>query len=272
MANTALATPPPAVDYPASDGQPMAETDHQRTPLAYAVDRLRLHFRDRPDVYVSGNLFIYYEEGNPQAVVAPDVFVVMGADGRDRETYRLWEEPKGPDFVLEITSRSTWREDRTVKRELYRRLGVKEYWRYDPTNDYLTPPLQGLELIAGKYERLPAWERSGGELALASAVLGLELRLSDRGLRFHDPRVGRDLSNLAETDDERQRAERERSRDRQRAEQERQRAEQERQRAEQAESRLAREEAARRREEAARRAAQARVAELEALLKRAESG
>ena len=117
MANTALATPPPAVDYPASDGQPMAETDHQRTPLAYAVDRLRLHFRDRPDVYVSGNLFIYYEEGNPQAVVAPDVFVVMGADGRDRETYRLWEEPKGPDFVLEITSRSTRREDRTVKRE-----------------------------------------------------------------------------------------------------------------------------------------------------------
>ena len=258
MANTALATPPPAVDYPASDGQPMAETDHQRTPLTYAVDRLRLHFRDRPDVYVSGNLFIYYEEGNPQAVVAPDVFVVMGADGRDRETYRLWEEPKGPDFVLEITSRSTWREDRTVKRELYRRLGVKEYWRYDPTNDYLTPPLQGLELIAGKYERLPARERSGGELALTSAVLGLELRLSDRGLRFHDPRAGRDLSNLAETDDERQRAERERSRDRQRAEQERQRAEQ-------AESRLAR-------EEAARRAAQARVAELEALLKRAESG
>lgn len=215
MANTALATPPPAVDYPASDGQPMAETDHQRTPLTYAVDRLRLHFRDRPDVYVSGNLFIYYEEGNPQAVVAPDVFMVMGADGR-------------------------------------------------PTNDYLTPPLQGLELIAGKYERLPAWERSGGELALTSAVLGLELRLSHRGLRFHDPRAGRDLSNLAETDDERQRAERERSRDRQRAEQERQRAEQERQRAEQAESRLAREAAARR--------AQARVAELEALLKRAESG
>lgn len=171
---------------------------------------------------MSGNLFIYYEEGNPQAVVAPDVFMVMGADGR-------------------------------------------------PTNDYLTPPLQGLELIAGKYERLPAWERSGGELALTSAVLGLELRLSDRGLRFHDPRAGRDLSNLAETDDERQRAERGRSRDRQRAEQERQRAEQERQRAEQerqraeqAESRLAREAAARR--------AQARVAELEALLKRAESG
>ena len=127
----------------------MAETDHQRTPLTYAVDALRLHFRDRPDVYVSGNLFMYYQEGNPRAVVAPDVFVVLGADNADRSTYRLWEEPKGPDFVLEITSRSTRREDQVSKRELYRSLRVQEYWQFDPTHDYLEPPLQGLELVAG---------------------------------------------------------------------------------------------------------------------------
>ena len=84
MASSLLA--PATVDYPSSDGQPMAETDHQRTPLTYAVDRLRHHFRDRPDVYVSGNLFIYYQKGNPRAVVAPDVFVVLGADNADRST------------------------------------------------------------------------------------------------------------------------------------------------------------------------------------------
>ena len=78
MASSLLA--PATVDYPSSDGQPVAETDRQRTPLTYAVDRLRHHFRDRPDVYVSGNLFIYYQKGNPRAVVAPDVFVVLGAD------------------------------------------------------------------------------------------------------------------------------------------------------------------------------------------------
>ena len=78
-------------------------------------------------MYVSGNLFIYYREGDPQAVVAPDVFVVLGADSADRSIYRLWEEPKGPDFVLEITSRSTRREDQVSKRELYRSLGVREY-------------------------------------------------------------------------------------------------------------------------------------------------
>ena len=247
MARSSLLPAPAAVEYPSSDGQPIAETDHQRTPLTYAVEALRHHFRDRTDVYVSGNLFIYYREGDPQAVVAPDVFVVVGAHSADRSIYRLWKEPKGPDFVLEITSRSTRREDQVSKRELYRSLGVREYWQYDPTDDYLEPPLQGLELVAGDYRPLPARELSDGTRQAASAVLGLELRLSERGLRFRDPRTGRDLPNLAEETEARQNAE----------------------------SRLARETEARRRETEARKreaearkAAEARVAELEARLRR----
>ena len=217
MASSLLA--PAEVDYPSSDGRPMAESDHQRTPLTYAVERLRQYFRDREDVYVSGNLLIYYEEGNPGASVAPDVFVVVGADRRDRSSYRLWEEPKGPDFALEITSRRTHREDQGKKRELYRRLEVREYWQYDPTSDYLQPALQGLVLEAEKYRRLPGTELADGTLALASDVLGLELRLTERGLRFHDPETGRELPDLAETDaaveqaeQARQRAERGRGR------------------------------------------------------------
>ena len=102
--------------------------------------------------------------------------------------------------MLEITSRSTRREDQVSKRELYRSLGVREYWQFDPTDDYLEPPLQGLELVAGEYRPLPARERSDGTRQAASAVLGLELRMSERGLRFHDPRTGRDLRNLAEAE------------------------------------------------------------------------
>ena len=191
-------------------------------------------------MYVSGNLLLYYEKGNPRAAVAPDVFVVLGVSNADRSSYRLWEEPKGPDFVLEITSRTTYREDQGRKRELYCSLGVWEYWQYDPTRDYLEPPLQGLELSAGEYRRLQGRELADGTLALASGVLGLELRLSERGLRFHDPETGQDLPNLAETDDARQR------------ESQARRA---------AETRLAQ-------EAAARAAAEARVAELEALLRR----
>ena len=273
MATSLLA--PAHVDYPSSDGRPMAESDYQRTPLTYAVDRLRHHFRDRDDVYVSGNLLIYYEEGNVGARVAPDVFVVVGAPNRDRSSYLLWKEPKGPDFVLEITSRRTYREDQGPKRELYRSLRVQEYWQYDPTQDYLRPPLQGLELIGDGYRRLPSRELRDGTLALASRVLGLELRLVERGLRFHDPETGQDLEDLAETDATRQRAEQEWQHERQarqQAEQERQHERQARQRAEQeraaAETRLAQ-------EAAAREAAEARVAQLEALLRQApgnESG
>ena len=244
MARSSTLLAPAEVDYPSSDGQPMAETDHQRTPLTYAVDALRYHFRNRSDVYVSGNLFIYYQQGNPQAVVAPDVFVVIGADSADRSTYRLWEEPKGPDFVLEITSRSTRREDQGSKRALYRSLLVPEYWQFDPTRDYLEPALQGLELIAGEYRPLPARELADGTPAPASAVLGLELRLTERGFRFHDPRTGRDLPTHAE--EAQGRAEEARARQR-------------------AESRLAR-------ETEARKAAEARVAELEARLRQAGGG
>ena len=50
------------------------------------------------------NSFLYYERGNPRAVVAPDVYVVVGAPEYLRDTYMLWNEPKGPDFVLEMTS------------------------------------------------------------------------------------------------------------------------------------------------------------------------
>ena len=249
MASSLLA--PATVDYPSSDGRPMAESDFQLTPLSYARDALRHHFRDRDDVYASGNLLIYYEEGNPKARVAPDVFVVVGTPNRDRSSYLLWQEPKGPDFVLEITSRSTHREDQGKKRSLYRRLGVGEYWQYDPTDDYLDPALQGLELVAGAYRRLPARELADGTLVLSSALLGLELRLTRRGLRFHDPATAQDLLDLAETATARQR---------------------EQQARQDAETRLAREAEARRQEAAARREAEARVAELEDLLRRTRSG
>ena len=257
MASSVLA--PARVEYPSSDGRPVAESDHQFIPLTYAANRLREHYREREDVYVAGNLLIYYEEGT-QARVAPDVFVVLGAPRRKRSSYLLWQEPKAPDFVLEVTSRSTRKEDQGKKRRLYERLAVREYWQYDPTGDYLEPALQGLELVAGEYARLPEREHGDGTLVLTSAVLELELRLTERGLRFHDPVTGRDLPDLGETDAACQRAER--------AWQESERRqERERQARDQAEQRWRRAEQDRRREQEARQAAEARIAELEARLR-----
>ena len=193
------------IDYPDSDGKPLAESDFQFDPLTYARNALRYYYRDRSEVYVAGNMLIYYEEGNVKARVAPDVFVVMGATPYDRSSYLLWREPKGPDWVLEVTSRSTRREDQGRKRELYRELGVTEYWQYDPTGDYLAPRLQGSELVSGQYEGLAARKAAAGGLTIWSRVLGLELRLESRGLRFYDPATGEYLRTLAEAEDERRR-------------------------------------------------------------------
>ena len=198
---------PVDVEYPSDDGKPVAESDFQLNVLIYARERLRIWFRDdckRDDVYVAGNLMIFYEEGNTGEWVAPDVFAVFGVPSHDRSSYLLWREGKAPDFVLEITSRTTRGEDQGRKRELYRWLEVQEYWQYDPTGDYLSPPLQGQRLAGGEYVRMAEQERADGMLALSSEVLGLELHATAAGLRYHDPVTHTDLLSHAESEAGRQ--------------------------------------------------------------------
>ena len=206
-AGTALAPVAPVeIDYPSSDGEPLAESYFQLIPLFYAFDALRRRYADRDDVFVAADLLIYYRRGTRESV-APDVFVVLGAENRPRHSYLLWQEPKGPDFVLEITSARTKDRDQGPKRETYRRLGVREYWQFDPTGDYLEPPLQGLELIGGRYERLPAEKWTDGTLRLESKVLGLEVRQEAEGLRLYDPVTRSYLLSSAEEQQGRLRAE-----------------------------------------------------------------
>ena len=219
------------VEYPSSDGKPLAENDAQLAAIVYGITVLRTHFAGRGDVYVSGDLLIYYEEGNPRVSVAPDVFVVFGVEDRMRMNYKVWEEGKGPDFVLEVASPSTWREDVGRKRDIYAGLGVKEYWLYDPLGEHLKPALQGNRLVDGEYERQPPVGSVNGALVLYSGTLGLELWAKGRKMRFRDPQTGLDLLSH---DEEHDRAEREA--------------------------------AARQREAVLRQAAEARVAELEALI------
>jgi Uma2 family endonuclease len=172
----------------------MAEGDSQRKYLVYATDVLEIYFQNRPNVYVSGNLFVYYEEGNPESVVAPDVFVVFDVDNKERRSYKTWEEQdKTPDFVLEITSKSTRSKDQGAKKGIYAFLGVREYFQYDPTGDYLTSQLQGLRLVEGNYFPVATNTLIDGTVSLTSEVLGLELRLDAGKLRFYESVTGQKL-------------------------------------------------------------------------------
>ena len=192
------------IDYPSSDGQPMAENDAQRNAILYGINALSRHFRGRQDVYVSGDLLVYYEEGNPRVSIAPDVFVVFGVEKRERPNYKLWEEGRAPAFVLEVASPSTWRDDLGWKRTVYARLGVREYWQFDPAGEHLPARLQGERLTSSGYERQPVETGPDGTLALRSDTLGLELRAAPgREMRFRDRATGRELLSYDEEADAR---------------------------------------------------------------------
>ena len=196
---------PETIDYPDSDGLPMAESESQFWPILYVGSALDRYYQARADVYVVGNLLLYYQEGDLGKSVSPDLMVVFGAPKHIRSSYRLWEEPKAPDFVLEIASESTHRIDRGEKRDLYAGMGVSEYWQYDPVGDYLEPPLLGFRLVEGRYAPISAAAQEGGMLALRSEVLGLELRLTSgapvrEALHFYDPLRGEYLRTYREAE------------------------------------------------------------------------
>lgn len=169
-----------SVTYPESDGKPMAESDEHRKEMVREIEILEQFFAGQR-VYVSGALLTYYEQGNPKKFVVPDVFVVHGLEPRDRRIYKLWVEGKAPDVILEVTSRKTKKKDTVTKPALYARLRVPEYFLFDPTQDYLEPPLQGHRLVGDEYELIDA----AADGSLVSAQLGLRLRAARGQLMFY---------------------------------------------------------------------------------------
>lgn len=174
------------VHYPDSDGLPMADNDQQAEVMIDLRHALRTRYAAEPDVYVSSNLFVYYQEGNPGARVAPDVFVVFGVAKRKRRSYRVWEEGRVPALVFEIASQEGWEELLDKKKNLYERLGVEEYAVFDPEGEFIQPRLQGFRLENGRYRKIPL--EPGG--FLLSRTTGLRLLPEGENLRLIDAATG----------------------------------------------------------------------------------
>jgi Uma2 family endonuclease len=187
--------------YPESDGKPMAETDVHRDLMVDIILALRDFYRDMPDVYVSGNLLMYYTEGIPTDSVAPDVFIVKGVPKRKRRIYKVWEEGKPPDVVIELTSKSTRRDDILRKKELYQFLKVDEYFIFDPLGEYLQPMLQGYRLFEGRYEPIVS-----SEGRLRSLMLNMELVHHGETLFLIDLQTGKQLLTPLEEAEARRKA------------------------------------------------------------------
>jgi Uma2 family endonuclease len=103
-------TPPPApqrgpVHYPDSDGQPMSDNTLQFQWIVTLQGGLDDLFRDRPDVFVAGDLLWYPVEGAPEIRTAPDALVAFGRPNGYRGSYRQWEEGSvAPQVVFEVLS------------------------------------------------------------------------------------------------------------------------------------------------------------------------
>jgi Uma2 family endonuclease len=183
------------IDYPESDGSPLGETDLHRDEIVDLVYALRQRYLDVPDVYVAGNLFIYTVRGDRSAVICPDVFLVKGVPKGPRRTYRLWEEGQPPALVIEVTSASTRYEDTVEKKEKYARLGVEEYFLFDPLDEYLSPQLQGFRLAGERYWPIEL----ENDVSLNSRVTGLRLQVEDsQRLRLFDLATGQPLPRTEE--------------------------------------------------------------------------
>jgi Uma2 family endonuclease len=192
------------IDYPDSDGKPMAESDLHRDWMVCIISRLKRFYAGRR-VYVSGNLLVYYVEGDPRRSFAPDTFVVKNCDPRRRRIFKIWDEGKVPNWIMETTSRETRREDRVTKKELYARLKVPEYFLYDPLAEWLKPPLQGFILKGDDYVPL----EPDAEGFLHSRQLGIKFKLEDGQLAMFETATGRRLlsDDEAAAEAERQAAE-----------------------------------------------------------------
>ena len=191
------------VFYPEEDGVPLADGLYQEPLFVRAVSTLEMHFSDRPDVAGSGNTFVYYEQGAPQRFVAPDCYVAFNVDVDHiiyRNTYRVWEMGKAPDFVLEIASESTARRDVRDKPALYASIGFGEYWLYDATADsaHYGAPLRGGYLADGRYEPFPIATEPDGLIWGHSPALGLDLCWDDGRLRYRNPETGEFLMDYEE--------------------------------------------------------------------------
>jgi Uma2 family endonuclease len=186
-------TEPPKVEIHYPEGPRVPEGNLQTQQRMELVFTLRRWFAERGDdvgAWVCSDINIYYKQGDPTAVVAPDVAVAFGVDAdtqHPQNTYRVWDAGAAPCFALEIASPNTVQVDLHDKPDKYAQLGVAEYWRLDPTGGHLLdPPLQGETRRSGRWTPIKVTPEGRGGLRARSRALGLDLCWQPPKLRLWD--------------------------------------------------------------------------------------
>jgi len=164
--------------------EPELESDLHREQIDLLIRLLKYFWRDRQDVYVTGNLTVYYNEQQLKTrdFRGPDVFVVLDTEKRDRKSWVVWgEDGKYPNLVIELLSSSTARVDRGKKKQLYQNVWrLPNYFWFDPDSLEFV----GFKLVAGKYEAIAPNDHG----YLWSDQLELYLGIHANQLRWFTPK------------------------------------------------------------------------------------
>jgi Uma2 family endonuclease len=153
MSTTTRLAAPEEIEYPESDGEPIAENTEQFDWIVLIKVSLECVFRDDPHVFVAGDLLWYPVKGNNKIRRAPDVMVALGRPKGRRGSYLQWLEGGiAPQVVFEILSPGNRGEELARKFAFYETYGVEEYYIYDP--DFHT--LEGWLRTEGRLRPIPA--------------------------------------------------------------------------------------------------------------------
>ena len=183
--------------------------------LAVLSSRARARNPGQP-LFDTSNTILCYDPGDLNVRVSPDYYFAVGIDPETvyhRAIYRTWVQGKPPDFVLEVASPSTVRNDETTKRDIYAGMGVPEYWRYDPT-EFVAPhrrplyavPLIGEILVDGAYQPLEIAPGPEGCIMGFSPALGVSLAVKDKRLMVYDHDLGEFVEEFEEQESAKRRA------------------------------------------------------------------
>lgn len=162
-----------AIEYPDSDGQPMADNTLQYQWIVTIQGGLDTELAD----FVGGDLLWYPVEGHPEIRVAPDALVALGRPKGHRGSYRQWdEEGVAPQVVFEILSPGNRLPEMQKKFRFYQTYGVQEYYLYDPDDNQLFGWQRDGELLQ-EIRDIDGW---------VSPLLGIRFELDDETLHiFH---------------------------------------------------------------------------------------
>jgi Uma2 family endonuclease len=134
-----------------TEGDLLLETPLHARVIHYLMEALAWMFRGQLCA-IHENYGFYQTDNENEPPYGPDIAIIMGIPEQDTRSYRVGIYGPPPHVAFEIASEETWRNDLVKKPVAYGKMGIAEYYAYDPYQ----PPLP---LSRRRGRRLFGWQR-----------------------------------------------------------------------------------------------------------------